>query len=324
MSDTVNVFLTFDIEVWCGGWKDLDAKFPAAYARYIFGRSAAGDYALPKTLEILDRHGLKGVFFVEPLFAARFGVEHLARIFDLIRAAGHDIQLHLHAEWCDELRPLPFPGANRKRQHLHFYSLEEQTTLIRMGLDLFRQAGCSDVRAFRAGSFGANADTYRALAACGIHLDFSLNEACPFSGPDLRGKVDMLNPTQIGAVQCIPLTVFRDGFGQSRAAQIGACSAAEMAGLLKSAQRGGVGQVVMLSHNFEMLKPDLPDPDGIVVRRFEKLCKFLAARRDEFTVSTVAMLPTSDVPVRAGPVPSVGVSATLVRYGEQFARRLLA
>jgi peptidoglycan/xylan/chitin deacetylase (PgdA/CDA1 family) len=43
--------------------------------RALYGRSPAGDYALPKTLEILDRNGLKGVFFVEPLFAARFGVD---------------------------------------------------------------------------------------------------------------------------------------------------------------------------------------------------------------------------------------------------------
>jgi protein-tyrosine phosphatase len=78
--------------------------------RALYGRSPAGDYALPKTLEILDRNGLKGVFFVEPLFAARFGVEHLATIVDLIRAGGHDVQLHLHPEWSDELRPLPFPA----------------------------------------------------------------------------------------------------------------------------------------------------------------------------------------------------------------------
>ena len=53
MPDPVKVYLTFDIEVWCGGWKDLDAKFPASFERYVYGRSSAGDYALPKTLEIL-------------------------------------------------------------------------------------------------------------------------------------------------------------------------------------------------------------------------------------------------------------------------------
>ena len=82
----MNVYLSFDIEVWCNGWKDLDGQFPASFERYVYGRSSRGDYALPKTLEILERNGLKGVFFVEPLFAARFGIDKLAVIVDLIRA----------------------------------------------------------------------------------------------------------------------------------------------------------------------------------------------------------------------------------------------
>lgn len=69
----MNVYLTFDIEVWCNGWDNLDA-FPKHFERYVFGRSRHGEYALPKTLEILNRYDLKGVFFVEPLFAARFGL----------------------------------------------------------------------------------------------------------------------------------------------------------------------------------------------------------------------------------------------------------
>ena len=58
----MNVYLSFDIEVWCNGWKDLDGQFPASFERYVYGRSSRGDYALPKTLEILERNGLKGVF----------------------------------------------------------------------------------------------------------------------------------------------------------------------------------------------------------------------------------------------------------------------
>jgi len=73
----MQVHLTFDIEVWCNGWQQLDQRFPAAFERYCYGRSAQGDYALPKTLEILQRHGLTGVFFVEPLFSARFGASYL-------------------------------------------------------------------------------------------------------------------------------------------------------------------------------------------------------------------------------------------------------
>ena len=45
-------YLTFDIEIWCNGWNDLDRVFPASFERYVYGHSAHGDYALPKTLEL--------------------------------------------------------------------------------------------------------------------------------------------------------------------------------------------------------------------------------------------------------------------------------
>lgn len=60
----MNVYLTFDIEVWCNGWDNLDSVFPGNFERYVFGSSQHGSYALPKTLEILNRHGLKGVFLL--------------------------------------------------------------------------------------------------------------------------------------------------------------------------------------------------------------------------------------------------------------------
>ena len=74
----MNVYLTFDIEIWCNGWSNLDRTFPISFERYVYGRSRHGAYALPQTLSILNQYGLKGIFFVEPLFAARFGIKHLS------------------------------------------------------------------------------------------------------------------------------------------------------------------------------------------------------------------------------------------------------
>ncbi|HQE39708.1 MAG TPA: hypothetical protein PLC55_10460 [Zoogloea sp.] len=323
MPQAMNVYLSFDIEVWCGGWNDLDGKFPASFERYVYGRSPKGDYALPKTLEILARNGLKGVFFVEPLFAARFGVDALAVIVDLIRAGGHDIQLHLHPEWADELRPLPFAGANRKRQHLAFYTLDEQIALIRLGLDLMAQVGCDEITAFRAGSFASNADTYRALRTCGIGIDSSLNEVCADSAPDLRGTLDFTRPQAFEGVNILPMTVFRDGTGRLRPAQLGACSFAELRQALESAYQAKTEHFVILSHNFEMLRQGSSVPDGIVVRRFERLCRFLAARRDQFAVTSMRMLPTSEPDAAVLSLPVAGLPATLWRHGEQLARRIL-
>ena len=50
----MNIYLTFDVEIWCGGWDDLDSRFPSSFQRYVYGRSRKGDYALPKTLEKID------------------------------------------------------------------------------------------------------------------------------------------------------------------------------------------------------------------------------------------------------------------------------
>ncbi len=319
----VKIYLTFDVEVWCGGWKDLDARFPSHFERYVYGRSRKGEYALPKTLDILDRHGLKGVFFVEPLFAARFGIEPLATIVDLIGAGNHDIELHLHPEWADEIRPLPFPGVTGKRQHLWHYSCDEQTALIALGRSLLAQAGCDTIKAFRAGSFACNHDTYRALRKLGISIDSSLHAVLPDSGIDLRKQVGFFHPLEFEEVRILPLTVFRDGFGQLRPAQIGACRFAELRDAIETAADNQTEHFVVLSHNFEMLKQGRSEPDALVVSRFERLCAFLAEQQGRIEVSTL-----SDSPIRIGtqshpPLARAGFAATIRRHGEQAIRRFL-
>ena len=318
----MKIYLTFDVEIWCGEWNDLDARFPASFARYVYGRSAKGNYALPKTLEILDRYGLKGVFFVEPLFAARFGVEHLATVVDLIGRSGHEIQLHLHPEWTDEIRPLLFEGATRKRQHMWHYSYEEQVALLTFGRNLLAQVGHGGITAFRAGSFACNHDTYRALRQVGINLDSSLHAVLPDSGIDLREKLDFFHPLEFERVRILPLTVFRDGFGRIRPAQLGACSFAELRDAIQSAAQNDIKHFVMLSHNFEMLKQGRSEPDMIVAARFERLCEYLAEQRGRIDVTTFAAEPIAVGDPPHPPLARANLAGTLTRYGEQTIRRL--
>lgn len=323
MRDKMKVYLTFDVEIWCNDWNQLDSRFPAAYERYIYGHSANEGYALPKTLEILDRYGLKGVFFIEPLFAARFGIKYLQAIVNLIKEKKHDIQLHLHPEWADELRPLPFPGAIHKRQHLRYYTLEEQIILIRLGLELMSEVGCTHINAFRAGSFACNADTFTALRQCGILVDSSLNEVYPDSAPDLRGKINFTRAFISEDLAFLPLTVFKDGIGRLRLAQIGACSFSELKTALNSAYDNGSNHFVVLSHNFEMLKQKSNYPDMIVAKRFEVLCDYLSKNQDRFSVDVLDALPIITQPEVTLSLPSAPISATLLRYGEQLIRRVI-
>ena len=318
----MKIYLTFDVEIWCDGWQELDARFPSSFDRYVYGRSAKGNYALPKTLEILDRYGLKGVFFVEPLFAARFGVEHLASIVNLIGASHHDIQLHMHPEWTDEIRPLLFAGAAKKRQHMSYYTLDEQVALISKGRELLAQVGYPDITAFRAGSFACDHNTYRALEQLGIGIDSSLHAVLADSGKDLRGQLDFFHPLEFERVRILPMTVFRDGFGRLRPAQVGACSFGELRDAINSAADNQMEHFVVLSHNFEMLKQGRSEPDELVVARFQRLCVFLDGQRGHIDVCTLSGPPPVIGTRPHPPLARAGLPGTLRRHGEQALRRL--
>lgn len=322
----MNVHLTFDVEVWCKGWTALDANFPAQYERYVYGRSRHGDYALPKTLEILERSGLRGVFFVEPLFSARFGASYLERIVEMILAAGQDVQLHVHPEWIDEIDPPVIPNHSVKRQHLTYYDLEEQTAIIRFARQRLMDAGAPEPTAFRAGSYAANRDTFEALRRNGIAIDSSLNACSGISGIDLSDAASRTVPSWVGQTWSVPVSVFRDGTRRLRPMQVGACSFEEMRDGLTAARAAGASDAAIVSHNFELLRPGSSEPDFVVLRRFERLCAWLSERRAEMPVIAYS-LPQSGTVEATGslPVPhwpEVGLLPTARRYLEQLRRRV--
>ena len=276
----VDVFFTIDVEIWCDGWEDIDAKFPDAFQRYIYGPHGQG--GLPQQLQVLSDYGLIGVCFVEPLFAGRFGHEPLCEVVDLIQGAGHEVQLHLHTEWVDEsLTPL-LQSTSGKRQHLSCFNLTDQTSLIRVGAEWLQRAGAPPPTAFRAGSFALNVETLEALADNRIFIDCSYNASMlgPKSGlcPELLGQA-----RQFGQVLELPMTVYSDGRGL-RHTQLTACSWAELKALLWQAVDLELDEVVLLSHNFELLTPGARRVDPIVVRRLSRLVNFFDRHRDCFRV----------------------------------------
>lgn len=280
----LDVFITVDVEVWCDGWDNIDEKFPKAFNRYVYGHTERGRFGLPYQTEVLGEHGLKGVFFVEPLFSTRFGPEPLAEIVGLLNAAQQEIQLHLHTEWVDEAHMPLLPNVDAKRQYLRYFTLDEQTLLIKKGIALLHAAGASPVNAFRAGSFGFNRDTLRALAANGIAFDSSYNVTHFGLDSGVLPGIPVFAPIECEGVHEYPMTVFKDGLRKLRHAQITACSFSEFEGLLWHALEAGRQSFVLLSHNFELLNRAKDRPDRVAVRRFEKLCKFLDRNRDCFSV----------------------------------------
>lgn len=316
----LDVFLTVDVEVWCDGWINIDAKFPSAFKRYIYGPTPRGDYGLPYQLRELQEHGLTGVFFVEPLFSTRFGLEPLAEIISLVRKQEHEVQLHLHTEWVDESRRPLLDGIAGKQQFLHYFSLEEQAILIRTGANLIEMAGGQKVNAFRAGSFRFNEDTLRALARNGIAFDSSYNASMFGRDSGVVPDVTLVEPAECNGVHEYPMTVFHGGVRSLRHAQLTACSYREMEGLLWQALESGRKAFVILFHNFELLNGSMNRPDDIVVARFHKLCSFLDRHRDCFRVRGFkGLTPTT---VFSQPAPLISpIWRTGLRVLEQGLRR---
>lgn len=316
----LNVLLTFDVEIWCGSWNDIDGRFPQAFRRYVHGSSRAGNYALPKTLELLNAHGLKGVFFVEPLFAAHFGLEPLTEIVGLIREAGQEVQLHLHPEWQDESLVPIIENHDAKRQHLFMYDADEQAALIGHGLRLLDETGAGPITAFRAGSFACNADTFTALKRNGIRYDSSINVTMDHSGIGLPAEARRTGSHWIEGILELPLSVSSGRQGSLRHMQVGACSFEEMAQAIQSAHSAGWRYFNVLSHNFEMLVPGTSQPDWVVVKRFTRLCEFLEKHQEKYPTTGFLGSEMTDESIDLA-LPSTTFAANLKRNAEQGYRR---
>ena len=317
----LDVFFTVDVEIWCDGWTDIDAKFPEAFRRYIRGPAPHRECALQYMTEVLRDHGLHGVYFVEPLFSLRFGKDPLAEIVGIIQGTGQEVQLHLHPEWVDESRVALFPAPGPKRPNLHQYTLGEQTHLVRVGRDLLMQAGAAEPRAFRAGNFQFNRDTLAALEHHGIPFDSSYNGSLCARARDVFSGTMVLDVTACGPqLHEYPIAVFDDGTGTLRHVQIGACSFTEIESLLWQAAGQKRQSFVILCHNFELMNPARTRQDTIVMNRFRKLCRFLDRHRDSFRTCGFRELQAPRA-AAAPPMLRSPIWKTGARMLEQFYRR---
>ncbi len=318
--DSLAVFLTVDVEMWPPEWDADLAAHQDAFKRYIHGVGKPRSYGLPYQLRVLADHGLKGVFFVEPLFASVVGRGALEEVVGMIRDAGQDVQLHLHPEWLGRAGDPELPGP--RRLALKDMSLDEQTWLIGLGRRWLEEAGSGSIRAFRAGSFGANRDTLGGLARNGIYIDFSQSRAGRH-GPIDAGVPEDVSMTEEGVTE-VPLTTYTDFLGRPRPLQVGSSSYAEARTILGRCLEGGRRSAVMLSHSGELLDDRRTGKDGIVNRRFLRLCRLLERERDVFRTAAsdeVASLPVvasggDPAPLNVAPTTAIG------RYAGQLVRRL--
>jgi peptidoglycan/xylan/chitin deacetylase (PgdA/CDA1 family) len=241
----------------------------------INGRCGAGSFGIGWQMDQLEARGLKGVFFVDPMPGLLYGEAIIADIVAPIIARGHEVQLHIHTEWLEWVADSPVEG--RQGRDLADFSFEDQVILLGLAADMIERAGAPRPTAFRAGNYGANDDSLRALAALGLVWDSSVNAPYLGSACRISAAPDAIAAHPIEGVIELPVAGLFDQGQNIRPAQICALSAAEMKAALTHAAREDHGVFVIVTHSFEMLSRDRCRPNRSVMRRFEAMCDVIAA-----------------------------------------------
>ena len=331
----LRVFLTVDTEVWprAAGWPHLPLAPGETCEReltaYFWGGEVHDPKGLPYQLETLRRYGLQATYFVDPLFSCCLGARFLSEVAGTILAAGQEIGLHLHPEWLTDPRCEGLPKFAGPL--LHQYDEVSQRKLISTGLRLLSEAGASDICAFRAGSWGANLATLRALAGVGIRYDSSMNAYASASFPDLPEHGGWIQPRSIEGIWEFPVTFFIDRPPRGkRPLHITACTFSELQLALEHAYTRGWFAVVIVFHSFEFVRVAALDRAGtrvgiqrVLVRRFERLCRYLSLNREWFATSCFRDLNVIETPLADEHPARSNLMRTLARQTSQLLSRVL-
>jgi len=307
-----------------GAWND-PTKRPLPLDRSVFGRNNSKYYGIPLIMDILEEHSFRATFFTEMLCSYVLGRNEVGNVLSYIRRRGHDAQLHLHPVYWYYHHFLQ--GQPRREKDLMFeLPMEEQETLIGLGVELFREFTGSSPRAYRAGCYGASESTLGVLRRFGIEVDSSYNlcyldRSCGFQHRPLNG------PAYLAGIQEFPVTNFRVASQSGyKPLEIGAVSVGEVLATMDSLKRAGCRDVVVSLHSFSFMKT-LTDrycqPDHVAIYRFKKLCAAISKLSSEVDVPVLGEANLDNEPMKGSEcVPCLGWARPAVRKVVQGLNRI--
>lgn len=324
----MRVYYTVDTEFWPQRPRDPDfSGMVEDYQRDVYAVTKDGEYGIRYQMDLLESEGLKGVFFIEAVHALKLGTRQLHEMVQAVQTRGHEAALHIHTEWLSWTDNHPL--GDRHGQNLKDFSAADQQWIVSESTRLLKSCGVDRIASFRAGNYGANRDTLRALANEGVAFDSSYNIA--FLGTQCGIDTDrpLTRPERMEGLVEVPISFITDYPGHHRPMQIMAASFPEMRAALDDAQRRGFPSFVFVSHGFELIRRRREHRggakrDGIVRRRFEKLIRYLGRNKDRYQVTTFAdTLPEQLLQGMQDDAPLQGsVLRTTARITEQAWRRV--
>jgi len=329
----INVFITVDTEHSIGGaFKDRNLK-PVGNEKRIWGKIGDKYFGIPLMVDIAETFDIHLTFFVEVLNKHYFGEDETKKVCEYVLKRGHDVQLHLHPNYLNF--KLNNPQEKAYSDLIGTYSPEKQIELIKEGMEILIQNGVLRPIAFRAGCFGANEETLRALKAVGVLIDSSYNKA--YVGDTCLLDTRQINDlTYLDGIWEFPITSFVESTKlratRLKPLDINGVGFQEMKSVLNQAKESGPRNITIVLHSFSFLKPyDVQyhkvRPRWNVIRRFRNLCQYINEKSDVFEVKTFGSLDQEKLTQRSQEsihfFPKVPPIFSLMRGFEQLKDNLI-
>lgn len=166
------LLLIFTVDTECSVLRQPDPNPERVVDELIFGdfgKGTAGGIGLQ--MDLLERHGFRGCFFVDILMEHLHGREALERTLEAILSRGHEVQLHLHTDYLawssdSDLAALA-PALVTPEQDVFRRAME-------LAVDLFERRVGRPPLAYRAGGFRIADMHFPVLEELGIRIDSSV------------------------------------------------------------------------------------------------------------------------------------------------------
>lgn len=300
-SEKVNVFLTIDTENSIGGVFEKTGRKPIGGKKRIWGKIGKKYYGIPLIMDIADHFGLKLVFFLEVLNHYYFGENESQQVCQYILYRQHDVQAHVHPNYlnftCENPRQLKYSD------YIGTYPINRQIELLNEARDLLIKYGALNPVAYRAGSFGAGLSTLVALKKVGFLIDSSYNRpycnvTCSIPDSSINDLAKMAGIWEFPITNFIEHSCIRSK--RYMPLDINGVSFEEIKQVLENSYKNGPFNITIILHSFSLIKPHnfkylKVKPRHIVIRRFEKLCRYLANNSNAFEVKTFGSLTESEL-----------------------------
>jgi hypothetical protein len=114
----------------------------------------------------------------------------------------------------------------------------------------------------------------------------------------------LIDPAEAFGIVEVPVTQIATAGGGFRHFQLCALSAGEMRAALNHAAAHRHPVVTIVSHSFELASRDGLRANGLIKRRFERLCRFLADNRERLPTAHFTQLGDSVEAVASTPLPA--------------------